>query len=70
MRPLSAAAGPCAVPPCAPPFGLKVHFSGYIDYAIDCSTGQMLNAWMVTHGCDSVDHAPGYPRAGSFHPDR
>lgn len=70
LRPTSTTAGPCALPPCAAPNGMKVHFSGYIDYAIDCNSGQRFDAWMITHGCDSVDHAVGYPRAGAFHPDR
>jgi len=70
MIPASLAAGPCAVPPCSTGSNARVRFSGYIDYAVDCLTGVRSNAWMITHGCDAVDHAPGYPRAGVFHPDR
>ena len=25
---------------------------------------------MLTHACDVIDHAPGFPRAGAFHPGR
>jgi hypothetical protein len=61
---------PCPLPPCAPVFG-NVRFTGYIDYAQDCTTtaGPEI-AWMLTHACDVIDHAPGFPRAGAFHPGR
>ncbi len=72
MQPITAAPGPCAPPPCAAAFGNFVRFTGYIDYAQPCggSTAPVTQAWMVTHGCDSIDHQIGYPRGGVFHPDR
>lgn len=71
LRPVGPA-GPCAVPACATAFGNRVRFTGYIDYAQDCSTsgGLTEHAWMLTHACDAIDHAPGYPRAGAFHANR
>ncbi len=61
---------PCPVPPCAPVHQNRVRFTGYVDYARDCSTNTFQNAWMLTHACDFIDHHPGFPRAGAFHPDR
>lgn len=71
LRP-KAAAGltPCPVPPCAAANGNRVRFTGYLDYAKDCGTNIKQRAWMLTHGCDVIDHAPGFPRAGFFHPNR
>jgi hypothetical protein len=68
----SAAVGPipCPVPPCAPANGNRVRFTGYLDYALDCSNNVFQNAWMLTHACDFIDHHSGFPRAGAFHPDR
>ena len=60
---------PCPVPPCATTFG-NVRFTGYIDYARDCSTNQFSFAWMLNHSCDVIDHQPGFPRSGFFHPNR
>lgn len=71
LKPTAAAGGPpCRVPSCAAAFGNRVRFTGYIDYAFDCSTGNWDAAWMLTHACDQIDHTPGFPRGGSFHPDR
>ena len=61
---------PCPVPPCAPAFGGRVRFTGYLDYAKNCATGIFHNAWMISHVCDPIDHNPGFPRGGMFHPDR
>ena len=47
-----------------------MRYSGYVDYALDCVGGVQEFAWMLTHACDLIDHAPGFPRAGVFHPDR
>jgi hypothetical protein len=73
LRP-TAAAGPvpCPVPSCAPAFNNSVRFTGYIDYAQRCNVFPAVfeEAWMLTHACDGIDHAPGFPRAGGFHPDR
>ncbi len=70
----TAAAGPipCPVPPCAPAHGNRVRFTGYIDMAETCglSPPKTEYAWMLTHACDPIDHAPGFPRAGVFHPER
>jgi hypothetical protein len=68
----TAAAGPipCPVPPCAPAHGNRVRFTGYLDYAQDCGTDVFEEAWMLTHSCDFIDHHPGFPRAGAFHPER
>lgn len=61
---------PCPLPPCAPAFG-SVRYTGYIDYAQSCNAaGGLEVAWMLTHTCDTIDHAPGFPRAGVFHPGR
>lgn len=71
LRPLPPAGPvPCPLPACAPAFG-SVRFTGYIDYAQDCTAAAGLEvAWMLTHACDPIDHAPGFPRAGAFHPGR
>ena len=61
---------PCGIPPCAMPNGNRVRFTVYVDYAFDCLSGLTEHAWMLTHACDAIDHAPGFPRAGSFHPGR
>jgi hypothetical protein len=63
---------PCPVPPCASATGGRVHFTGYLDVALDCSIpgGFLEYAWMLTHACDAIDHHAGFPRAGVFHPDR
>lgn len=71
LSPTAAAGGiPCPVPSCVPAFNNRARFTGYVDYVLDCSTNTWQNAWMLTHACDSIDHAPGSPRAGVFHPDR
>src|SRR5699024_6516570 len=31
---------------------------------------QWSHSWMLNHEADFVDHAPGFPRAGTFHPGR
>ena len=63
---------PCPVPACAPAFGNSARFTGYMDIARNCAiaAGPFQRAWMLSHVCDFVDHAPGFPRAGVFHPDR
>jgi hypothetical protein len=72
LQPAVPLAGPCALPPCAAPNGNKVRFTGYIDYAQDCSIpgGLTERAWMLTHACDAIDHVAGFPRGGTYHPDR
>jgi hypothetical protein len=66
----AAGSPPCPVPPCAASFKNRAHFTGYLDYARDCTNGTFSTAWMLTHTCDFIDHAPGFPRGGTFHPDR
>ncbi len=61
---------PCGTPSCAASFLGRVRFTGYIDYVRDCTSGVVSQAWMLMHACDGIDHAPGFPRAGSFHPNR
>jgi len=63
---------PCPLPTCAGAFGNRVKVSGYIDFAQACvATGPPVQiAWMLAHACDTIDHAPGFPRAGVFHPER
>ena len=59
-------------PPCQPSTG-KVYFTGYIDYALDCNTNAWQVAWMLSHECDGVHHAPGSARpapASGYHPTR
>ncbi len=73
LRPTtSAGPAPCPLPPCALAFNNRVKVSGYIDYAETCIApgGGLEIAWMLTHACDAVDHVPGFPRAGAFHPGR
>src|SRR5262245_42677783 len=72
LRPTATLVGPppCPLPPCALTFG-NVRYTGYIDYALGCAAGSVMQvAWMLTHTCDPIDHAPGFPRAGVFHPGR
>lgn len=70
LRPFPAAGGaPCPVPACATSFP-RVHSSGYVDNGVQCGTGVESFAWMLTHGCDAVDHVAGYPRGGTYHPER
>lgn len=67
----AAGPAPCPLPPCALAFAGQVRFTGYIDYAESCTAaGGLQVAWMLTHACDTIDHAPGFPRAGAFHPGR
>ncbi len=69
---LSTIPAPCPAPPCAPAHGGAVKFSGYLDQAQSCVIvpATYQRAWMLTHACDAIDHVPGLPRGGVFHPDR
>ena len=63
---------PAVVPTCFGPFH-QVFFSGYIDYALDCSTNTWSIAWAINHDCDMIHHGPGSARpapAAGFHPNR
>lgn len=65
----TATVAPCGLPACLPPNNFLMRVTGYIDYAYDCGSTLTERAWMLTHACDSIDHAPGFPRAGVFHPN-
>lgn len=69
MRPRQGAT-PCPVPPSALAHNNRVKFTGYIDLARNCATGERSYAWMLTHGCDAIDHVAGFPRGGTFQPER
>jgi hypothetical protein len=63
---------PCDRPGCLVQFS-RVYFSGYIDYAFDCTTGGWQVAFALSHECDGVHHVPGTARpapAAGFHPTR
>jgi hypothetical protein len=70
LRAVSPSTMPCGTPACAGAFGGLVRFTGYVDYAYDCATTVTRRAWMITHACDAIDHVAGFPRAGTFHPNR
>lgn len=72
LKPTFAAGSPpCRVPSCVAPNGNKARFTGYLDFAENCGTTLPVErAWMLTHACDAIDHHAGFPRAGTFHPDR
>lgn len=65
---LSGVTNPCGVPNCAAAFGNRVRYTGYVDYAQDCVTGEFSTAWMLNHDCGRLEHLAGFPRAGNFHP--
>ena len=44
---------PCPVPSCAAAFNGRVHYRGYIDYALDCATNQFSIAW-ARRTCSSL----------------
>ncbi len=49
-------------PPCIVNFG-RAYFSGYIDYALDCSVpGSWSVAWVLDHDCDRTTHVSGTAR--------
>jgi len=63
-------ADPCSIPPC-----LQTHhaafYYGYMDYALDCVTGQWQNAMVLYHNCDEFIHDPSLSSTpGTFHPDK
>lgn len=64
-----AASTPCSRPSCIPVLG-KARFTGYLDYARECAAGTYQFAWMLSHLCDQIDHAAGFERSGTYHPDR
>lgn len=63
---------PCDRPGCLAGFN-RIYFTGYVDYALDCATGQWQAAFALDHECDGLHHAPGTARpapAAGFHPTR
>jgi len=66
----AAGAPPCPVPSCASAHQRRVRQTGYVDWALDCSTQKWSNSWMLTHACDKFEHIGGFPRGGGFHPER
>ncbi len=60
----------CIVAPCVTQYN-SFHVDGYIDYALNCNTGQMSIAFAVDHDCDTFEHANAFTcRPGNFHPTR
>jgi hypothetical protein len=72
LRAVGATVAPCPLPPCAAAFGGNVRFTGYLDQSTSCALVPAVfqQAWMLTHACDFIDHRPGFPRGGAFHPNR
>lgn len=63
---------PCDRPSCLNQYA-RVYWTGYIDYALDCATGQWSIAWMLDHECDAIHHPAGSIRpapAVGLHPSR
>jgi hypothetical protein len=56
-----------SVPACAVRHQGRVRYTGYVDWAVNCSTGEWSNSWMLTHAPDEFEHVPGHPREGGFH---
>lgn len=70
---LPVATNPAIVPPCSPSFGNNFYVAGFIDYALNCTTGTWTAAWSINHECDPIHHAPGSARPApplGFHPRR
>lgn len=61
----------CPTPTCIPGSSpLTAFFYGYIDYALNCTTGAWESSIVLFHGCDAFTHDPFYSCApGSFHPN-
>ncbi|MBI3848142.1 MAG: hypothetical protein HY292_26205 [Planctomycetes bacterium] len=54
---------PNAKPPCVANFANRAYFSGYVDYALDCSTpNTWFAAFALNHDCDKWTHAAGTGR--------
>lgn len=66
---LTTNATPCGTPTCTGSANGAVRYTGYVDVLKRCN-GTSAQAWMLMHACDAIDHAPGFPRAGVFHPGR
>lgn len=58
----------CVVAPCQATYG-SFHVQGYIDFAMDCDTGDFSVAYAFDHDCDSFEHDNTLTcRPGTFHP--
>jgi hypothetical protein len=65
-------ANPCERPGCLVQYN-RIYFSGHIDYALECATGNWKVAFALSHECDGIHHAPGTARpapAIGLHPTR
>jgi hypothetical protein len=63
---------PCDRPACLGTYN-RIYFTGYIDYAFDCATGNWEFAFGLTHECDGIHHDPSSWRpapATGLHPTR
>jgi hypothetical protein len=63
---------PLQKPACTSQYA-RVYFSGYIDYALDCSTNTWQVAWNLNHECDGIHHLTGTARpapSSGLHPTR
>lgn len=63
--PTAVSVSPCPIPPCSGitiGLNLPVHFTGSIEYALDCFTGQWSTAFNLTHLCGTFNHSPGSTR--------
>lgn len=62
----------CPVPACLGPYR-TAFFYGYVDWALDCRTGEWRNALVLFHDCDLFSHHPVLSDKPSFphplHPD-
>jgi hypothetical protein len=64
--------GPCDKPACLSTYS-RIYVSGYIDYALDCSTNTWQVAFVLSHECDAIHHQLGFSRPApplGFHPTR
>ncbi|HKX46076.1 MAG TPA: hypothetical protein VJP77_05190, partial [Planctomycetota bacterium] len=60
----------CPVPACLPAQPTAFYY-GYVDFALNCTTGGWEHALVLFHGCDWLIHRPGLSdRPGAFHPTR
>jgi hypothetical protein len=63
---------PCERPGCTVQYN-RIYFSGHVDYALECATGNWKTAFALSHECDGIHHAPGTARpapAIGLHPTR
>jgi len=63
---------PCDRPACLSQY-TRVYFTGYVDYAFDCTANTWSVSFALSHECDGIHHAPGTVRpapATGFHPGR